>query len=74
MLVTIEGVYRSGRVELDEAPEAGTEARVLVTFLPQGTSDAERRSRLKARAFERMAAGLDLGGSPYPSRESLHER
>lgn len=74
MLMTIEGVYRSGRVELDEAPQVGVETRVLVTFLPQPDAEPSRRQELRARALERMNAGLDLGGPPYPSRESLHER
>lgn len=67
MLMTIEGVYRSGRVELDEAPEVGAETRVLVTFLSQPEAEPTRRQALRMRALERMNSGLDLGGPPYPS-------
>lgn len=33
MLATFEGVYRDGRVELNEAPASSDETRVRVTFL-----------------------------------------
>jgi hypothetical protein len=33
MLRTVEGVFREGRVELDEVPTDADGARVLVTFL-----------------------------------------
>lgn len=33
---TVEGVYRDGKVELLETPLNVDEARVLVTFLPEG--------------------------------------
>lgn len=33
-LLTCEGVYRNGQVELLEAPDNIEEARVFVTFLP----------------------------------------
>ena len=36
MLTTLEGTYKDGRVELEEAPAGITEGRVLVTFLPNG--------------------------------------
>ena len=34
MLQTVKGIYRDGKVELDEAPQGVQEATVLVTFLP----------------------------------------
>lgn len=34
---TVEGIYRDGKVELLETPTDVDEARVLVTFLPDGT-------------------------------------
>lgn len=42
MILTVEGVFRNGKVELLHAPENIPEARVLVTFLPDftGTEDA----------------------------------
>jgi len=33
---TVEGIYRDGKVELLETPSNVDEARVLVTFLPEG--------------------------------------
>ena len=33
MLLTIEGTFKDGKVELSEAPQGLREARVLVTFL-----------------------------------------
>ncbi len=36
MLTTVEGIYRNGKVELDETPEGVQERRVLVTFLENG--------------------------------------
>ncbi len=35
MLLTIEGVYSDGKVELTETPTGVEQAKVLVTFLPQ---------------------------------------
>lgn len=35
MVKSIEGIYRDGRVELLEATPPVTEARVIVTFLPE---------------------------------------
>lgn len=34
---TIKGIYRDGKVELQETPSDIDEARVIVTFLPEGT-------------------------------------
>ena len=36
MLTTLEGIYKDGKVELEEAPTGIAEGRVLVTFLPSG--------------------------------------
>jgi hypothetical protein len=36
MIQTIEGIFRNGKVELLEEPENVREARVIVTFLPDG--------------------------------------
>lgn len=38
MLNSVEGVYRDGKVELLEKPESPKEARVIVTFLPEGST------------------------------------
>jgi hypothetical protein len=34
MLTTVEGVYKDGKIELNETPAGLDGARVLVTFLP----------------------------------------
>jgi len=39
MSKTIEGIYRDGKVELLETPPDINEARVVVTFIYQGTVD-----------------------------------
>jgi hypothetical protein len=78
-LLTVEGVYKDGRIELTEQPAGVTEsARVIVTFLPNGAAkrDApdEERERLRREAFAQMREGIDLGGPPYPKREELYDR
>ena len=35
MLLTVEGIYSEGKVELTERPTGVEHAKVLVTFLPQ---------------------------------------
>ena len=81
-LLTVEGIYRDGKVELSERPDSvKAAARVIVTFLPAGAPVPETapgadvdRETLRQRAFARMREGMDLGGAPYPSREELYDR
>jgi hypothetical protein len=81
-LLTIEGVYKDGKIELSERPKhVDDAARVLVTFLPpRGSDDAARidpdqhREALRQQAFARMKEGIHLGGPPYPRREELYDR
>jgi hypothetical protein len=69
-LKTVEGIYRDGKVELLEKPDDADGARVIVTFLPEGSVNlAEHgidemqatnlRSRLKtfAEDWERPEMG-----------------
>lgn len=83
-LLTVEGVYKNGRIELKEMPtEVPSDARVLVTFLP-GAGGGEARDEAQARHVARREAadrllsrlhqGIDFGGPPYPSREELYDR
>jgi hypothetical protein len=81
-LLTIEGTYKDGKIELAENPDwLGGETPVLVTFLrgsrhepsPKDEVDDDREAK-RQRAFARMEAGLHLGGPPYPHREELHDR
>ena len=53
---TVEGIYRNGKVELLETTSSVDEARVLVTFLPEGAVflaehdvDEDQAARLRAR-------------------------
>lgn len=45
MLASVSGHYRQGVIELDEVPPHLTEARVIVTFLPE-TPTGERKRPL----------------------------
>jgi hypothetical protein len=83
-MITVEGVYRDGRVELPDRPLGIDEpARVLVTFLPPGLSDergelarTREQARLAAteRLLGRLSKGIPFGGPPYPKREELYDR
>lgn len=53
MLRTVQGVYRHGKVELEEAPETITdETRVLVTFLEASDVDLSQRGIQPGQAAE----------------------
>ncbi len=81
-LLTVEGIYRDGKVELTEQPAHVEETtRVLVTFLhPSNSGDKPTvhqdldRETLRQRAFARMKEGIHFGGPPYPKREELYDR
>jgi hypothetical protein len=74
MLVSVEGVYSDGKVELKEKPPVEVPSRVIVTFIDSGEQAQPSREELRRRALRTMEEGLDLGGPPYPSREELHAR
>jgi hypothetical protein len=40
---TIEGVFRNGKIELAETPLGVEEAKVIVTFLPDGAVNMSER-------------------------------
>jgi hypothetical protein len=81
-LLTVEGIYKEGKVELTERPPHVEEAvRVLVTFLPPGDSnhtsidyESQDRETLRQQAFTQMREGIHFGGPPYPRREELYDR
>jgi hypothetical protein len=81
-LLTVEGIYKDGKVELTERPEHVDEAaRVLVTFLPPNCSrektmmvEGQHRETLRQQAFARMKEGIHLGEPPYAKREELYDR
>lgn len=60
-MLTVEGIYKNGKVELSDAPPADiSEARVIVTFLEPEEID------LKARGIsEEQAAALRAGLSTF---------
>jgi hypothetical protein len=47
---TVEGIYRDGKVELLETPADVDEARVIVTFLPDGAVNLSERGIDEAQA------------------------
>ena len=47
---TVAGIYRDGKVELLETPSNVDEARVLVTFLPDGAANLPEHGIDEAQA------------------------
>ena len=47
---SIEGIYRNGKIELLETPTDVDEARVIVTFVPEGSIDLSDRGIDEAAA------------------------
>ncbi len=79
--LTVEGVYRDGKVEFAKVPpQIEGEARVLVIFPdapPQaGSADVTGEARREAidRLLSRFEEGIPFGGPPYPKREDLYDR
>ena len=78
-LLTVEGIYKDGKVELTERPDHVDEAvRVLVTFLPPNGSrektmmvEGQHRETLRQQAFARMKEGIHLGGTLPQARGTL---
>jgi hypothetical protein len=76
-LLTVEGIYKDGKVELTERPDHVDEAaRVLVTFLPpKGPREktmmveGQHRETLRQQAFARMKEGIHLGGPPWTNEK-----
>lgn len=83
-VLTVEGTYRDGKVELAETPADVREAHILVTFLPaelatgagafSADEEAQREKRRLAaeRLLEHMRAGIDFGGERF-DREAIYE-
>ena len=81
-LLTVEGIYRDGKVELAERPkdiDGSRGPRQIPTALGPapsrlaGRADARPRDPPQASLWQ-MKEGLHLGGPPYPRREELHDR
>lgn len=72
-LLSLEGTYENGRVELVELPEGVTRAKVVVTFLPSNASgDPKEREDLRLRFLARLKRGQDFGTEALPKREELY--
>ena len=75
MATKVRGIYRNGRVELLEKPEGVDHADVVVMFpdpVSQPTGSHEDRRRIALKWLRET--GWNLGGSPYPTRDELHDR
>ena len=68
MLISLEGVYRNGKVELRELPaNVNTEMRVIVTFIEPKFIDLRERGIDEAQAADlraRLATFADDWNSP----------
>jgi hypothetical protein len=78
MLTTVEGIYRHGRVELEELPPDAEGARVLVTFLekePSPVNDDNRSGQPPTRRFHwEEARRIDDGFSGSVTDELFRQR
>jgi len=76
-LLSIEGQYKNGHIDLSEKPAGIEEARVVVTFLPdetQGQVAETQRQQAVDWLAGRMEQGFDLGGGPYyRKREEIYD-
>ena len=60
MLLTVEGIYKDGKVELAEMPAGVKQAKVLVTFLQSETNTLPRLMVYGQFAGERMSSEEDF--------------
>jgi hypothetical protein len=60
MLVTIEGTYKDGKIDLSESPQGVDGAKVIVTFLPPENPDAGQMLKLGQFAGPNMSAEEDF--------------
>ena len=86
MLISVEGVYRNGKVELREMPaNVNKEMRVIVTFIEPGIIDlrargineaqaADLRARLATFAEDWNSPEMDIYDNYDAARASLQAR
>ena len=82
MLKSVEGIYRKGRIDLDEAPaDVQDETRVIVTFLGPSSVDLPARGIDEAQAADlrgRLASFVEEWESPdmdlYDDYDSANAR
>lgn len=60
MLLTVEGIYRNGKVEIKEKPENIKQANVLVTFLTPDTTVKRRLMHYGQFSGKRMSTEKDF--------------
>ncbi len=74
-LLTVEGLYQDGRVELTEHPVGVQRSRVMVTFLGDDDGvDRERRQAAGQSLLADMRRGLSFGGQRFDRAEIYDER
>ena len=80
-LLTVEGVYEDGKIELKEQPADLRKARVLVMFLPDDLSQAtgaldaaQKRREAGKRLLETMRKGINFGGEKFNCEEIYEDR
>ena len=64
-LITIEGVYKNGKVELTESPTGVERAKVMVTFLPDVNAGRTKSVRKGHKASAQSEPAL-MEGERYP--------
>src|SRR5882724_11117380 len=64
-LITIEGVYENGRVELAQHPEGANRAKVMVTFLTE-TSAGRTKPVRKGGVSQGQDKSTPVAGERYP--------
>ncbi len=69
MLTSVQGVYRKGKIELEQKPiDFRDETRVIVTFLDSGAIDLRKRGISKAQA-KTLRAQLESFAEDWDSPE-----
>ncbi|MCW5933107.1 MAG: hypothetical protein KIT45_02250 [Fimbriimonadia bacterium] len=59
-LLTFQGIYKNGKIEILEAPEDISESKVLITFLDTPESASQKPSSLRGLWKNRFPADFDL--------------
>jgi hypothetical protein len=73
MIKYIQGIYRSGRIELEHPPEGIVEARVVVAFLPDSNGREPSPQEMEAAADLPMR-GVTVTVSPEVAKELYESR
>ena len=74
-VMTLEGIYRDGKIELENVPEGTERARVRGTFFPeQNSQEAITHEAARQRAFARMREGIHIGDVKFDRTEIYEDR